>query len=64
MNENKRDTKIIWNKNGNGYDSTKISLPVPWVREMGFSKEDGDVKNVKMEFKNNQIIISKNEKNF
>lgn len=55
-NKNKRDAKILWAKNGNGYATTRITLPVPWVRELGFTVDN---KEAILELKDNEIIIRK-----
>lgn len=54
-----RNANVIFNKNGNGFVSTKITLPVPWVKELGFSEID---KNAIIEIENEKIIIRKKEK--
>ena len=51
-----RDAKILFNKNGKGYSTTRITLPVPWVRELGVTPEEREVK-IKLE--DNKIIIKK-----
>ena len=55
-NENIRKANIIFGKNGNGFISTKITIPVPWTKELGFTEND---KSAIIELKNNQIIIKK-----
>jgi len=54
----RRNAKILFGKNGNGFTSTKITLPVPWIKEMGFSEDD---KNAIIEFNEKEIIIKKGE---
>ena len=39
-----RIVKVLFSKNGNGFRSTKITLPVPWVDEIGATAEDREVK--------------------
>lgn len=51
-----REAKIIFNKNGNGYLTTKITIPVPWVRDMDLNEEN---RNVKIEYFNKTITIKK-----
>lgn len=58
-NEKIRNVNISFGKNGNGYMTTKITLPVPWVKELGFTEED---KQARIELKDNKIIIYKEEK--
>ncbi len=60
MDKNKRNVKIIWGKNGNGFASTRITLPVPWAKKLGFTEED---KEALIELKDNEVIIRKNKKN-
>lgn len=51
-----RDANIIFNKNGNGYLSTKIAIPVPWIKAMGFNTDN---KGAILEFDKDKIIIKK-----
>lgn len=51
-----RKANIIFNKNGNGFQSNKITLPVGWIKEMNFSEND---KQAIIEFDSNKIIIRK-----
>ncbi len=51
-----RKANIIFNKNGNGFLSTKITLPVPWIKELGFSEND---KSAIIKIEKNKIIIEK-----
>lgn len=55
-----RNANIIFNKNGNGNTSTKITLPVPWIKEMNFNEDD---KTAILEICENKIIIRKKERN-
>lgn len=52
----RRRANIIFNKNGNGFLSTKIALPVPWVKNLKFDENN---KNAIIEFDKNKIIIKK-----
>ena len=36
----KRDVKITFNRNGRGAITPKLSLPVPFVKELGFTEDD------------------------
>lgn len=56
MKNEERDANISFAKNGHGSPSTRISLPVPWVKELGCSEDD---RSVKISFKNKKIIIEK-----
>ncbi len=31
--------KVLWSKSGRGSDTTRLTLPVSWIREMGLTKE-------------------------
>ena len=53
-----RNANIIFSKNGNGFLTTKITLPVGWVKELGASVED---KEVIITFNNKKIEIIKKE---
>lgn len=52
----KKQSKIIFNKNGKGNISIKICLPFSWIKEMGISENN---KNVNLFFENKEIIIRK-----
>lgn len=52
----RRDTNLIFGKNGNGYVTTKITIPVTWAKELGFTEDD---RKAKIQFKNNSIVIEK-----
>lgn len=56
----KRNQRIIYNKDGHGTLTTKISLPIKWTREMGFSEND---RNALIDFDGKKITIKKGEKN-
>lgn len=51
-----RKANIIFGKNGNGYTTTKIALPVPWIEKINLTPENREVI-IKLE--NNEIIIKK-----
>lgn len=53
-----RTTKILFAKNGNGYTTTRITLPVPWVKEMGFNNAD---RTATLKFDGKKIIINKED---
>ena len=55
-NEYIRKAKMIFSKNGNGFDTIKINIPVGWAKELGFSKEDREGIII---LENNKIIIKK-----
>lgn len=54
--QEERIAKIQFGKNGQGYRSTRITLPVPWVDELGITENHRDVK---ISIKKNKIIIEK-----
>ena len=56
----RRNANMIFNKNGNGFDTTKITIPVVWAKELGFTKDD---KTAILKFDGNKIIIEKGEIN-
>lgn len=35
----KREAKILWSKSGKGSDTTRITLPVSWIRKMGITTD-------------------------
>ena len=53
-----RKAKILFNKTGNNSVTTRITLPVTWVRDLGATAEDREVT---LCFKNNKIIIKKED---
>lgn len=52
----KRKANILFNKNGKGFLTTRITLPVPWVKDMGLSQDDREVV---IEYDDNKITIKK-----
>ncbi|WAW15307.1 hypothetical protein [Peptostreptococcus equinus] len=56
--EEKRKAKIIFNKSGDKNKSTvnRVTLPVPWVRELGITEDDREVQ---ISIENKKIIIEK-----
>lgn len=51
-----RKTNIIFSKNGQGYTTTKIVLPVPFVKALGLTEND---RSAIIELKKDKIIIKK-----
>lgn len=51
-----RNLNISFNKSGNGSYTPRIVLPISWVKEMGISPDNRQVKVI---FENNKIIIEK-----
>lgn len=68
-NEKQRKTNIIFGKNGNGYTTTKITLPVGWVKDLGFTENDksaiikiqGDIIEIKKEEETDRYITRDRE---
>lgn len=58
MEENKRILNINFYKSGSGSISTKISLPITILREMGFTENDRKAEMIYDEEKK-QIILKK-----
>lgn len=52
----KRKANIIFNKNGNGFITTKVTLPVPWIRSMNITEDN---KEVEIIYENDSIILKK-----
>lgn len=52
----KRKANIMFNKNGNGNLTTRISLPVPWIKDMGLSEANREVV---IEYEDEKITIKK-----
>lgn len=57
QNESQRKANMIFNKNGNGSDTTRITIPVVWAKKLGFTLEDREAI---IRLKDNKIIIEKN----
>ena len=55
-----RKANILFNKTGQGSTTTRITLPVGWVKELKFDEED---RLAIIEIDNNKIVIRKAEKN-
>lgn|SRR5574344_545801 len=53
-----RKANMMFNKNGNGSVTTRITIPVNWARQLGFTEEH---KNGIMQLNENKIIIEKEE---
>ncbi|WP_294656156.1 AbrB/MazE/SpoVT family DNA-binding domain-containing protein [uncultured Fusobacterium sp.] len=53
----KRELNISFYKAGNG-EATRISLPKPWLRELGITKENKTVELI-YDKENEQLIIRK-----
>lgn len=55
-----RKVNVIFNKNGNGYLTTKINVPVPWIKELGFTERS---KTGMLFLEEGKIILKKELKN-
>lgn len=51
-----RNLKVIFGKNGTGKTSTRITLPLPWLRQMNINEND---RQVNVSFDGKKIIIEK-----
>ncbi|WP_047384388.1 hypothetical protein [Cetobacterium sp. ZWU0022] len=56
----KREAKILWSKSGKGSDTTRITLPVAWIRKMGITTDLREVE-ILFDENTNKIIIQKTE---
>ena len=52
----KRKANVMFNKNGRGFTTTRITLPVPWIKDMGLNETD---KEVIIEYEDEKITIKK-----
>lgn len=51
-----RELKVMFNNDGKGNYTNKISLPKTWIERMGVTSEDREVI---VKFEDNKIIIEK-----
>lgn len=51
-----RGAKILWSKSGKGSDTTRIILPVSWIRKMGLSITNREL-SLYFDEETNQIIV-------
>lgn len=51
-----RDLKVTYNKSGSGSVTSRISLPITWLREIGVTEENREVI---IELTDDSIIIKK-----
>lgn len=54
----KRKAKLIINKGGSGSLTTRATLPITWIKEMGLNE---DKRNLILEFDGEKIIIKKDK---
>ncbi|MGL4568269.1 MAG: AbrB/MazE/SpoVT family DNA-binding domain-containing protein [Fusobacteriaceae bacterium] len=55
----KRELNITFGKSGSGSSTTKISLPISWIKKMNINIENRAVE-VIFDEENNTILIKKN----
>lgn len=55
-NDKIRTANVMFNKNGNGFTTTRVSLPVPFVKALGITEND---RLVIIELDDNKITIRK-----
>ncbi|MCI7342491.1 MAG: hypothetical protein MSH33_00930 [Fusobacterium necrophorum] len=53
-----RIVNLIYNRDGHGYMSTKISIPKKWADDIGFSEEDREAE-ISYDEKKKEIVIKK-----
>lgn len=53
-----RTLKVLWNKSGSGSISPRVLIPIGWLRAMGVSEKDLEIKAVYNE-KTKKIELSK-----
>ena len=51
-----RDINIMFGKNGKGFTSTRITLPLPWLRQLGFDEQN---RRAKLTLSEDKIIIER-----
>lgn len=56
----KRTAKILWSKSGKGSDTTRVTLPVSWIRKMALSHEEREL-DIYFDEKIGTIILKKKE---
>ena len=56
VNKEERILKVGFQKSGAGSINSRVHLPITWIREMGISEEEREIKVI---FVNNKIIIEK-----
>lgn len=56
-----RKLNVSFNKSGRGTYTPRITLPIKYIKDMGITNEDRQVK-VQYNFEKKEIIIRKNDK--
>ncbi|GAA0234749.1 AbrB/MazE/SpoVT family DNA-binding domain-containing protein [Metaclostridioides mangenotii] len=54
--KNSRILKVLFSKSGSGSTTTKITLPITWIKEMGIDEENREVE---VTFEGNKITMQK-----
>lgn len=54
----KRTLKIQYAKGGSGSKTTRLTIPITWIKEMGISEENREVE---VSFDNGKIVIQKKD---
>ena len=58
FNLNKKYVKTLFSKSGNGVLTTRVSIPIQWILDLGITTENRDLE-LNYDKKNGQIIIKK-----
>ncbi|SFE83831.1 hypothetical protein [Peptostreptococcus sp. D1] len=58
MQNEERLAKVQFSKNGQGYRTTRIALPIPWIDALGISIDDRDIR-LLFDRENKKIVIRK-----
>lgn len=53
-----RNARMLFNKTGQGFTTTRITIPVPWTKALNFEKEDRQGHLI-LDAENKRIIIKK-----
>lgn len=56
----KRNAKVLWSKSGKGSDTTRLTIPVSWVRKMELSREERIIE-MTFDEENGTITLKKSE---
>ncbi|MGL5149398.1 MAG: AbrB/MazE/SpoVT family DNA-binding domain-containing protein [Cetobacterium sp.] len=56
----KREAKVLWSKSGKGSDTTRITLPVTWIRQMGLTYDEREL-DIYFDEKARTITLKKKE---
>ncbi|MGL5592878.1 MAG: AbrB/MazE/SpoVT family DNA-binding domain-containing protein [Cetobacterium sp.] len=56
----KREAKVLWSKSGKGSDTTRVTLPVSWIRQMGLTYDEREL-DICFDEKTETITLRKKE---